>query len=103
MDSVTDQTFQKELARHGNSTHLITIVDYWAPWCAPCKQLEKVLANIEAEFGYPVLKVNIDENPVLAQGRTSVPQLEFYRQGELLKTHIGALSLRQLKNLLDSF
>lgn len=76
--TVTDTTFQTQVL----SSTTPVIVDLWAPWCQPCKQIEKDLAAIEAEFGARVIiaKVNVDENPAIVKQLEirSVPTLLFY-------------------------
>ena len=74
----TDDTFQKQVLE---STKAV-IVDLWAPWCHPCKAIEKELAEIEKQYGskVTVVKVNIDENPAVVKNLEirSVPTLLFY-------------------------
>lgn len=74
----TDDTYQKQVLE---STKAV-IVDLWAPWCHPCKAIEKELAEIEKQYGgkVTVVKVNIDENPDLVKNLEirSVPTLLFY-------------------------
>lgn len=96
---ITDATFKIALAKSEAS---LVLVDYWAEWCSPCVQLGKVLENLTQERGdVDIFKVNVDENPVLAQGKTSIPYLEFYKDGELVDTYVGALSKRQLIAMVD--
>ena len=102
MQSVTDTSFQDEIDYYAKLGTITVIVDYWAPWCAPCRRLEPILEYAEAS-DIVVLKVNIDENPKLAQGMTSVPRLDFYQKGKLLHTHTGVLTRRQLMQIVDSF
>ena len=101
MKSVTDANLRSSI---DNSDKALVIVDYWAPWCAPCVQVGKLLEFIEAECsGVEVLKINIDDNPEAGAGKTSIPVIEFYREGRLHEQKIGLLSRRQLTQLVDSF
>lgn len=101
MKTVTDADLRSSI--EGSDKPLV-IVDYWAPWCAPCVQVGKLLEFIDAECsGVEVLKINIDDNPEAGAGKTSIPVIEFYRDGALQEQKIGALSRRQLTQLVDSF
>lgn len=93
----TDDTFQKQVLE---STKPV-IVDLWAPWCQPCKAIDKDLAAIEAEYGsrITVVKVNVDENPatVRALEIKSVPTLLFYAgKGEAPISIVGATTSKQI-------
>jgi thioredoxin 1 len=74
----TDETFQKQVLE---STKPV-LVDLWAPWCQPCKAIEKELVEIEKQYGskVTVVKVNIDENPAIVKNLEirTVPTLLFY-------------------------
>jgi thioredoxin 1 len=86
---VTDTTFDAEVLKSDKPV----LVDFWAPWCGPCLQVAPVLAEIGAEHTeLTVVKINIDENPKVASsyGVTSIPTLNVYQGGELVKTIIGA-------------
>lgn len=99
MKSVTDADLRSSIEE---SDKPLVIVDYWAPWCAPCVQVGKLLEFVE-EFhsGVKVLKINIDENPQAATGKTSIPVLEVYSHGELVAQRVGGLNRRQLIQLVD--
>jgi thioredoxin 1 len=87
---VTDDTFGTEVLEADK----VVLVDFWAPWCGPCRQVAPVLEEIAKEHGetLTVVKLNTDENPkVSAQyGITSIPTLNVYKGGELVKSIIGA-------------
>ena len=80
------------------------LVDFWAEWCPPCRQLLPVIEKIDAasEGNYRVVKVNVDEAPELAEryGVQSIPTLIVFRDGEATETRIGLQSEAQLRDLL---
>lgn len=84
------------------------LVDFWAEWCGPCKQVSPIIEEIAAEYdSLTVAKVNVDENPVISagQGITSIPTLNVYSGGQLVKQIIGARPkqalLRELADYLS--
>ena len=89
--TLTDATFDGEIAA-GSSI----IVDFWAPWCGPCRMVGPVIDEIASEHGDKVTvgKVNVDENPAIAQkyGIMSIPTIILFKDGEPAKKVIGARS-----------
>ncbi|ABF14335.1 thioredoxin TrxA [Candidatus Palibaumannia cicadellinicola] len=82
------------------------LVDFWAEWCAPCKSITPILAEIANEFNgkVTIVKLNIDENPAIAQKYNvrSIPSLLLFRNGEVVATKVGALSKGQLIEFLNA-
>ena len=84
---VTDSTLPSEV-QDG-----ITLVDFWAPWCGPCKMLGPVLEELAAEFAPKIkmAKLNIDENNVIASqlGIMSIPTMVLYKEGQPVEKIVG--------------
>lgn len=87
--SVTDATFTTDVLEADRPV----LVDFWAPWCGPCRQVGPILDELAAEHAeIEVVKVNVDENPQVTAryGITSIPALNVYAGGEVVKSIIGA-------------
>ena len=100
---VTDAAFEKTVLQ----SELPVVVDFWAPWCGPCKMVAPVLDKLAKEFAGKVLvaKVNTDENAQWA-GKYSVqgiPTMLFIANGKVLHTQVGALPERSLRDLVNQF
>ena len=85
----------------------LTLVDFFATWCGPCKQMHPVLEQLKASEGenLRIIKLDVDKNEALASAYRiqSVPTLMPFRNGELLWRQSGAMSLADLKALLYGF
>ena len=85
----------------------LTLVDFFATWCGPCKMMHPVLEQLKAELGESIriIKIDVDKNNSLASNYRvqSVPTLMLFRRGEQLWRQSGALPLSALKNLIGQF
>jgi len=90
--AVTDQSFDADVLASPRPV----IVEYWAPWCGPCRQVSPVLDAIAEEYSgrVDVVKVNTDENPesMIKYGVMAVPTINLFSRGEVVKQVIGAKS-----------
>jgi thioredoxin 1 len=89
MRSVTDETFERDVLRAGEAV----VVDFWAPWCGPCKAIEPALDELaETTDKVEFVKLDIDENPRTADayGVLSLPTVMLFERGELRETVYGA-------------
>ncbi len=100
--AVTDDSFANDVLGAGEPV----LVDFWAEWCGPCKQIGPALEELAGEYAgkLKITKVNIDENPETPgkYGVRGIPTLMVFRNGELAATKVGAAPKGQLKAWIDS-
>ena len=100
---VTDQDFQEKVI----DSEKPVIVDFWAVWCGPCRQLSPVLEEIGEKYAekVTVAKVNVDDNPGIAAqyGITSIPTVYVFKDGERVATSVGAKPLHVLEKEFSDY
>ena len=100
---VTDAAFEKTVLQNS----LPVIVDFWAPWCGPCRMVAPILDKIAKERAgkMVVAKVNTDENSEWAQkyGVQGIPTMLFVFNGKIIHRQVGALPEPMLRSVIDEF
>ena len=99
--AVTDATFEQEVRQ----ADLPVIVDFWAEWCGPCKQIGPALEELSAEYEgkVKIVKVNVDENPnsPAQMGVRGIPALFMFKDGQVVSNKLGAAPKAALQSWID--
>ena len=99
---VTDQSFQSAVL----DSKTPVMVDFWAEWCGPCRQIASALEELANEYEgkLTVAKVNIDENPQVPTkyGVRGIPTLMIFQNGQVAATKVGALPKTKIKEWIDA-
>lgn len=101
--NVTDAAFEKSVLK----SELPVIVDFWAPWCGPCKMVSPILEKFAGEYAGKLIvaKVNTDENPQWAMqfGVQGIPTMLFVSGGKVVHQQVGAVPEPYLRDIVDTF
>ena len=99
---INDANFSEEVLKPSKPV----VVDFWAPWCGPCKMLGPVLEAIEKELGEKVdfVKLNVDENPITSQTYriSSIPTVIIFKDGKVANTLVGFRPKQEMVALIQS-
>jgi thioredoxin 1 len=98
---VTDATFEDTVLRAGEPV----LVDFWAPWCGPCRVVAPVLETIAQQYAgrVTIAKLNVDDSPATAQtyGVRSIPTIALFKGGEIVDGVVGAVPASYFVQMLD--
>ena len=100
--SVSDATFESDVLK----SDAPVLVDYWAEWCGPCKMIAPILDEVSKDYEgkLTVAKLNVDDNQAVPAkyGIRGIPTLMLFKNGAIVGTKVGAVSISQLTAFIDS-
>ena len=101
--AVTDASFEQDVLK----SDLPVLIDFWAPWCGPCRMVAPIVDEIATEFEgkIKVFKLNTDENPNVASqyGIRSIPTLMIFKGGQKVDTVVGAVPKKTLSSTISKY
>lgn len=98
---ITDSNFEQEVIK----SDIPVMVDFWAPWCGPCRMIAPLIDELSNEYEgkVKVVKLNTDENPQTASEFqiSAIPTLLFFKGGKVVKELVGVVPKEEIKKILD--
>lgn len=99
---VSDTSFESDVLKSEKPV----LVDYWAEWCGPCKMIAPILEEVSGEYDDKItvakLDVDANQNTSMQYGIRGVPTLMLFKDGDVVATHVGALTKSQLTTFIDT-
>ncbi len=99
---ITDGTFDKDVLQSSKPV----LLDFWADWCGPCRQIAPALEDLATELGakITVAKMNVDENPTIPvkYGVKGIPTLMIFKDGQVVATKVGVMQKSKIKEWIES-
>jgi thioredoxin 1 len=99
---VSDNSFESDVLKSEKPV----LVDYWAEWCGPCKMIAPILEEVSGEYNEKLtiakLDVDANQNTSTKYGIRGVPTLMLFKDGDVVATHVGALTKSQLTTFIDT-
>ncbi len=100
---ITDENFEEMVMEESYKRPVL--IDFWAQWCGPCRTLKPLLEKLAKEYGFLLAKINVDENPHIAQefGVGGIPDVRLFINGKEVDKFVGALPEPRLRELLSKY
>ncbi|WP_342590179.1 thioredoxin [Clostridium muellerianum] len=103
MKEISDSIFNKEVI----TNDIPVVVDFWAPWCGPCKMIGPVMEELDKQYLGKIkfVKVNVDENPVISQEFriSSIPTIMIFKKGEAVENIVGFRPKSDFEQILNRY